>query len=101
MPGQIVWVNGGADIHNIFVGIWDGQNDEGYIGYYKNFDIYDKNLSKKIKIDNLINIPNKTANKWVDIYFAIDKANNKIIVKATEQYDKPTLKQAKEYANIK
>lgn len=101
MPGQIVWVNGGADAHNIFVGIWDGQNDEGYVGYYKNFDIYDKNLSKKIKTDNLINIPNKTANQWVDIYFAIDDKNDKIILKATEPYAKPTLKQAQEYAGIK
>ncbi len=91
MPGQVLWCRGGADIHNMFIGIHSGENDEGYIKYTKKFNIYNKDLSKITKKqNNKIWIPSrhKATKEWTDIYFSVNNKTGKVIIKPTEPYTK-------------
>ncbi|MFH1461973.1 MAG: hypothetical protein ABIF12_03445 [bacterium] len=49
MPGETFWMKGGADLHKIFVGLYSGIGDEGYIAYFKDFKILKTSKDKYTK----------------------------------------------------
>ncbi|KKP22930.1 MAG: hypothetical protein SZ59_C0004G0005 [candidate division TM6 bacterium GW2011_GWF2_28_16] len=97
MPGEVYWLKGGADIHNMFVAMYAGDSSEpdaGYIHFFRKNDflIYgNKKLTDKPELSDKIVVKNKDdkPKQWTDIYIDLDKANNKIIVSATKPYDTP------------